>query len=279
MGNEGMLGFPLDYSDPKYDNSSVFDQILQQNKNEKKPHRVIAHKTLSDTQGRFFLGNYPNELTNGNLPFTRCKVNSDWSCKISYIQFDSYNKLSEGKKLGNATHSYDNAYFTFSFEEIIAPYYTLTHFNTSIFKNLINNQSCSLVAATGLTKISCNEQFMNSSKFTDIYFAFDEAAYRLNASSNLFTKDATGNYIFAVHFTNTSDWTFGTKFLKNFISVFDADSKSIGFYGTDIKDFSSNSAVMIVVIILGALILVFAILFLICLCKKPTDSDGYVPHQ
>jgi len=276
LGNQGMLGFPLAYSDPKYKNSSIFDQIMKQNREDY--HRIITHKTISNTQGKFYLGAYPNELTNGNFPFTKCSAESDWSCRLSYINFGKYEKLKDGLKVGNQTTNYDNSYFSFSFEEIIAPKYILDQFNNSFFNKAIDGNNCSLIdILPGLSKISCSQQYYNSTNFTDIHFAFDQAAYRINGSSGLFKQDeVSGNYTFAIHFFNaTNSWTFGTSFLRNFITVFDGESGKIGFFGPDVTDFSSSTGVLLIVIIVGALIVVLGVLFLVCLFRKQEDQDTY----
>jgi len=244
---------------------------------------VLSFKTESDQKATFFLGAYPNELTNGNLPFSKCSTGTDWKCKISRINVGEYKDLSDGKKLGNDTTSYDDAFFSFSSVGIYAPIYALQIINANYFNGTLNSTNgtgCTtetiLVNGINNTGIVCPPTF-DTTKASDLSFAFDETALRMNGS-NLFINnyDGKNNSLFNIGFIDgVHHWTFGTSFLKNFITVFDGDSQSVGFYGPDVTNFSSNKTTMTIIIILAAGIGVLTILFIVFLCRRKPTDDGY----
>ena len=257
---DGEIAFPYTIDkDSLYLNSSIFDQMINQNFTTK-IHRVVSHQFNESTgKGRYFLGAYPNEITNGNLSFTKCKANYDWMCTLSHLKFGDLEKLSDASKLENN----NLAIFVNSIPGIIAPYEHL-----KIFKNSYFNGSCNFNLTT--EKFICNEEFVNKSQ--KIIFVFDDVAY--NLSDSLFTTKDNISYNFIISFSNTTKfWKFGTKFLKNYITVFDGDFGKIGFYGANIHDFNYSSVTLIFIIAVGTLIIVLAaILIFYCFRKKSEEG-------
>jgi len=283
----GNIGFPYNTKDLKFDNTSLFDSLI---KNQDNLKRVVAYKTISTTNGNLFLGAYPIELTNGVFPFTKCIANAEWGCKISRLGFGELKSLGDGHKLGNDTVSYDYAYFSFATTITAAPSYLLPYFNNTYFNGTLNNSvgtNCTIPPMRSPTDyghyiIICPISYFNTTKFNDLYFVFDEASYRINGSNMFTTDDKEAMFNIAFYDNNSTtplsiplnSWLFGTNFLKNFITVFDGVQGNIGFYGPDVKDFSSTMTVTIIIITIAAVVVILGAIFLYFFCCRKVD-DGY----
>jgi hypothetical protein len=284
---DGIIGFPQDLKSEKFNNTSILDQILSVN-NKKK--RLVAHKVLNATNGQLYLGAYPNELTNGNLTFSKCKANSDWSLKATYVNFgNEYKQLSDGHKLGNGSTSYDFAYIGSGQKNIAAPQYLLPYFLANYFVNTgnySNNTGTCNVTGLNETTISCPAAVYLKANFTNIFFAFDEAALNIPLADLFTLNTVTTNYDFNIVFGNSSifglaenSWYFGSILTSNIITVLDADNANIGFYGATVKDFSSSKTTMFIIIGVGIAIVILAIALIYCYCKKKSDDGGYVAQH
>jgi len=272
----GFLGFPFKYNNDQYKNISIIDNFISEQKIGK---RMVSIKINDINTGNLYLGHYPSDITNGNLPFTNCRVRDEteaWTCHISNLLVGNNTSISDGLKAGNSSYSYDLAYFSTHSDMVVAPIRYYEYINTTLFKSFIDGTNCRNNTMGMVTNITCNTAFVNSHQqnFSEVGFAFDNVVYRFN-SSDLFVPIAGTNMsTFVIVFRNdTNIWKFGQVFLKNFITVFDSDHSRVMFYGANIKDYNSSSTAVIIVIAVGVLILILAVIFLIFFCKGSSVSS------
>ena len=183
-------------------------------------------------EGSFYIGDCPDDIIQKKVK-GECKVrNKKWGCNLSQIYFTNMNN-----NANTIFYSFTNQYeanFDSAYEYIYAPKEYLEYIIQTLFRDAFKDGICEYVTHSILNCIECKID-SNIDEYLPYYanIIFDDYVYTLNTSM-LYSKAMDGimrfNIVDGTDDDKKNKWTFGTKFLENFISSFDYDEHKITFY-------------------------------------------------
>ena len=223
----------------------------------------------NENSGELIIGDYPHSYNKTylkkNFRFERVILNVDepqWILEFVNITNQNFvekkNKFSLIPEIGIIISSYN--YFKY--------------INNTFFKDLINQNICSLQLNKDFIKeqffyIYCDEN-VDFQKIGKISFFQEKLNYTFELEINDLIYHFNQKKYFLIFFpysSNSKEWILGLPFFKKYNLVFNLDKKTIGFY---IPEF--NSKIFLAYIIIGILIIIIlgmAIYIFYLLIKKP----------
>ena len=254
-----------------FDNISLIDQLIY---NEEKD-KII---------GEFIFGDEPSRYENDELKYNdkeffkipplTTKGHIDWDLEFSniYLTFRDRNNNSKIDFLGEK-----NAEIVINFSFMLGPNYFFEFIKSNFFSEYISNRICLEKTSDYIYQyIECDYgSSFKVDSFPDITFehAGFESSFNLTYK-DLFIVDKKNNkYIFLI-FTKAyfSNWVLGTVFLRKFQFVFNADSKTIGYYrpiiqlseednNKNLMDLNGSRTVKTIIIFILVIIFSFVLVF------------------
>ena len=204
--------------------------------------KILYFNFKDEMTGTLMIGKIPKNILNDKKNYSTCHIqelyNSNWNCLVTHILFDDNYNFYQASVVDSIV------IFSTGIEKIYAPKNTIELFINNYFKNLpeYDDKKCIIKIISGIHQLYCLKSFLNI-EGPSIHFIFNGYAYRI-PFEDLFDDVYTDSYnrykIFKIEFYETEkrEWYFGTVFLKQYETVFDAENKVIGFYGNNKFDFT-----------------------------------------
>lgn len=222
----GGIGLAYKFTDNKY---SLIHQMKDNNLISNSSFGIIPPKPEEEV-GTIFFGGIPPEFINGKI-HTSCSVvgnYANWACDLSYVFFGEISYVYDNIYYNNR----DYAYFQLAEKRILAPDKFMEHLKNKIFKQYLDDQSCSYSLYGMNRRFECTCSV--GSSLPDFNFIFDSHSYKLSGRE-LMEVDH-GDYcvfmIYSNHIRN-NNWIFGTIFLSKYYSVFNYEDKQVSFYSNN----------------------------------------------
>lgn len=213
------LSFALKPIDESY---SLIHQLYNAGKIDKKMFAVVPENTL---KGQFYIGGIPNDII-ANKSSGHCLAqNETWACTLETVRY----KNEENKYID----IFDIKFFSFmhyGYGLIVAPLSQLKVLEERFFKKYLENQTCRRTH-NYILAYECNNEDAYNNFPSELEFVFGDFSFSFPKAILLrhYTGSITVN-IFPGRYAPQDIWIFGNIFLRNFISTFDFDSKTITLY-------------------------------------------------
>ena len=175
----------------------------------------------------FFFDEVPNSFIKDLFKHT-IKVNEtkgEWGLDVKGIYFE--NEESD-KRFNNIFYAYVNTIN----DRIFAPKKFMWHLiNTDVFQKYVNYDACALISSFDSMYITCQCDSLND--FPALYLEINGYVFPLTKDDLFFSVHNVNTCLFLIQYNYIDaceQWMFGSKFLRKYITEFDAEKKEITFY-------------------------------------------------
>ena len=228
------ISFALKPIDEAY---SLIHQLYNAGQIDKKMFAVAPENTL---KGQFYIGGIPNDII-ANKPSGHCSAQKEtWACTLETVRY----KNEENKYID----IFDIKFFSFmhyGYGLIVAPLSQLKVLEERFFKKYLEDQTCRRTHRYILAYECNNEEPYNNFPFAlefvfgDFSFSFPKEILLRHYSGSITVNIYPGRY------APQDIWIFGNIFLRNFISTFDFDSKTVTLYRDEKLNVDQESTIII----------------------------------
>lgn len=217
---------------PANESFSILHQLKKEGQISKMVY-AFEPKEIRLTEGNLHLGGLPENITK-NKYFGKCKViNDSWGCNLRYIYAgDNQNNLFINKY---------KAIFQSAYGGITAPKEFLDYIAENILKENILRNECEIERNYYSDYIfickNGKEIFENLPPF--LSFVFDNIVLKVPKSQLFYFPSFNGNeklicnIYLSLNKQEQNIWTFGDRFLSNFITEFDYENKEVTFFSNE----------------------------------------------
>lgn len=212
--------------------------------------KIFALEFDEIKSGKILFGDYPENLKQlqyeNKLGFCNSTTSEDladefrdgWTCELTHVFFNTENKLrnlTDTFELDNARAIFDSSYEFIGVSkdqyELIYNNYIRENFKGMCRKNKRNDEIYFI----------CNLDKNKLEQAESLFIILQGYVLELTAKDLFVELDNNHNYLFAIKFFDTEVfnsklWIFGHLFLKNFVTVFDAEKDQVSFHSEKVYD-------------------------------------------
>lgn len=190
----------------------------------------------------------------------------EWKTEFMQIYFYDKGvktKMTEAKK----------AKFAIEINYIVGTNNYKNNIEKSFFQKYLENNICYYEKISGkrYSALICNKNSsFNINSFPTLFFFHRIFNYTFEFTKDELFLEKNNKYIFLVFFSdyNINYFVLGKIFLKKYILVFNQDTKTIGFYNSELKNGKNNGKISIFLIILGIIFIIICSIISFYLAKK-----------
>jgi len=207
--------------------------------------------------GKLSIGDLPSKIQNNRNLYSTCNVTENikwftknerylngWVCELSHAFMGERTglvKIRNDTKTSNFLEITGFAYFNTGSFIIGVP--------MQFFKLIVENylemnlgSICTLIEKEGEKYFTCPRDKVDFKDISPISFIIDGWAYEIPSAYLFVISDDIWSYEFLVRGIKTEEniWQFGQPFFRQYISVFDKDSKQVGFFGGEKLNFQQT---------------------------------------
>lgn len=234
------------------DQFSFLNSLVNKGKISKK---IFALEFDEIKSGKILFGDYPEKLKHldiigQNLGFCNSTTSEDltdefrdgWTCELTHVFFNDKNKirnLTDSFELDNARAIFDSSYEFIGVSEdqydLIYDNYIRENFKGMCRKHEKNDELYFI----------CNLDKNKLDQAESLFIVLQGFVVELTAKDLFVELDKNHNYLFAIKFFKSEGndakiWILGHLFLKNFITVFDAEKDQVSFFSERVYDVTDD---------------------------------------
>ena len=201
-------------------------------------HLIFSLDTVTKRKSNsvIYFGGVPEESIRNKYK-TSIKVdstNKKWGIKLNEIYF------------GNHQYTYNNKDFAFiniGNDRIFAPKKVVNHLSETIFKEYVQNKTCTVTIKNEKQFINCPCNVVDT--FPNMTFVFDRYHFILEPQKLFIKVEAGMNCLFLIQnnylpYEDINTWFIGNFFLDKFVTEFNYEKKEINFYTDEIVQRINN---------------------------------------
>ena len=239
---EGKLG--LSYVNKYGDKFSFLNTLYDLGKIKHKMFTLDFDKKNKHNGGKIIFGDVPSVIKKASEEnYGYCNLTSSedledefkdgWTCELTHIFFNNATQLvnlTDAIEMDNTRVVFDSSYEFIGVSsnqyELFYEKYIKENFEDDCKKNIKNKE----------TYIICDLNKQQIETAASLFIILQGYVIEIEAEDLFIKLDEEDQYLFAIKFFNQKDdetkvWVLGQIFLKNLVTVFDAEKEQVGFYG------------------------------------------------